>query len=116
MINLNNYIISSISTIEDVLILINKNKFKIAIVCEVKTNKVLGTISDGDIRRHLIKNGNVTDGLMKVCKKDFIYLKETDSSDQLLKIFDRNIQAVPILNDKMRLVDLKSVNDFGIKN
>ena len=74
--NFNNLIITEKETIKDALIKINENYHKCLIV--INNKKILkGTITDGNIRRGLLKGFNLTDPVSKISnKKKIIFLRE----------------------------------------
>ena len=61
--------------IKKALELLQKSKIKTLAVIN-KDKKLLGTITDGDIRRGLLKNINISDNIQKVYNKNpnFIYI------------------------------------------
>ena len=72
-------------------------------------DKVIGSITDGDIRRHLIKEKNLNSKVRDVCNHDFLYLDEFSGYCNLNKYRDANILILPVLNkDKTisRIIDL----------
>ena len=53
------------------------NKYEIGISCVVNTQgKLIGIITDGDIRRGLLKNYNLNDKIEKICNKKSFYTKK----------------------------------------
>lgn len=73
---------------------------------------LIGVITDGDIRRWILKYGDVEDSLENIMSKSpkFLYLKERDKAISLMKKY--RIDAVPILDNKNRVVDLVFFNDM----
>ena len=59
-------------SIEDALMAINSQpKLKIAIVLDAN-KKLLGTVTDGDIRRKLLSGSELDDGLDGIYNKNFV--------------------------------------------
>ncbi len=91
-------IIKSNSSIIDAIKALNKSNEKI---CLVLTNqkKVCGVITDGDLRRILLKEKNFETKISKFLKKKFISFKENLSLIEVKKIFTKkkDIQYIPIL-------------------
>ncbi len=105
--NINDYIILSHSTIYDALVKIEKNKHRSLIVVNDE-NKVLGSLSDGDIRKGLINHILLDAPVNKVMNLNFKKLFNSYKEEDLEKTFnDYNIFIVPIVDDKINLLDVK---------
>lgn len=60
---------------------------------------MVGTLTDGDIRRGLIKGSSVTDSVNTVMNRSFKYLRSGDNEAQILKEYrNRQIVFVPVLD------------------
>jgi len=71
--NYSNHIISSVATLKDGLIAINQLTDEILCLFVVdKTRRLVGTLTDGDIRRALISEVLLTETIEVAMKKDFI--------------------------------------------
>lgn len=99
-------------TIRDSLIKINSNLQKCLIVVN-KNNKLKGTITDGNIRRGLLKGLSLDAKINKIYnRKNIIFLNEKkfsveDAKKKLIKNFHNTfIGIIPIINEK------KIVKDF----
>ena len=72
--------------------------------------KVVGTITDGDIRRGLIRGATINNKVIDVMYQDFSYLQEGDIDfDKISDFRIRKLKAVPLLSKKGSLV---KVYDF----
>jgi len=72
-----------------------------------KNNTVVGTITDGDIRRGLINGLKPEDKLDKYIFKDFKYLVDNqDNFDKLSEFRKKKIKAVPLLDNQGRLLKI----------
>lgn len=90
-----------------------------------KNLKCLGTITDGDLRRGLSKF-NINQKIKKIYNKKFLYVKENDSNNKILRLFENAIEnknkylIFPVLNNKKKLVDIVNydffLNNFLISN
>ena len=72
--NLENYTISEDVEIRLAMKILNSNQFKILFICKKNTNIVIGSLSDGDIRRHVIGGGSLEEKVKTACRRDFVYL------------------------------------------
>ena len=68
-------IVKENKTLFDVIQSLNNSEEKICIVFNNK-NKVRGVITDGDLRRILLKQNNLNVKIKKYYKKKFIFLKK----------------------------------------
>lgn len=69
--------------------------------------KVLGSLSDGDIRRGMLAGVGIDRPVTTVMHRDFKFLRQGDMDVAMLKSFrDRHILFVPVLDDGGRLVDM----------
>lgn len=106
--NLKHIIINKNKTINDVLEVLNKARFpekKLCIVAE--KSKILDVLTDGDIRRIIIKEKNLNQKIKNYLKKKFIYANEKNSEEVLLKTIKKyQIDFLPILNNKKELISL----------
>ena len=80
--------------------LLQKSKIKTLAVVN-KEKKLLGTITDGDIRRGLLKNININDNIKKVYNKNPNFVVEGGKSydkfqKQFLPIVDKNKKFLKI--------------------
>tara|TARA_Y100000768_G_scaffold373416_1_gene342007 strand:+ start:297 stop:1364 length:1068 start_codon:yes stop_codon:yes gene_type:complete len=103
-------------SIGDALRILNGCLYKCLIV--VKKNKILGTISDGDIRRALVKKTKLSTKVYKIMKKKFLfYYDKKFSTLKVRKILnDRfsNIELVPIVDNKKNIIKIISKDDFKL--
>lgn len=68
---------------------------------------VLGTLTDGDIRRAFIKGLRVDDSIATVYTKTFRYLVLKDSIPEATELFkNESIKFLPVLDDENRLVNI----------
>ena len=77
------YCVSSGSIVKDAIKTLNAQKGKIVIVLNSE-NVVLGTITDGDIRRALLDGITVDYHVENVMNKDYLFVKEEDYSNKRL--------------------------------
>lgn len=68
--------------------------------------KVIGSLTDGDIRRSLIKDPDLHKKVGNICNKDFIYEIKQDCFLNLKEYKRKNIKILPILNNEKHLVEI----------
>lgn len=70
-------------------------------------NKIIGTITDGDIRRGLIKGLSLDAALNEFICKDFHFIEQGKNNFDKLKIFrEKKLKAVPLLSKDKKLVKI----------
>jgi D-glycero-alpha-D-manno-heptose-7-phosphate kinase len=81
----------------------------------VDENKALvGLLTDGDIRRYLIKSTDLSVRSELVMNKKFLSVSEGVSREQVLKILDQKIRFVPVVNDKSQLIRIVTKDFFPL--
>lgn len=76
------------------------------ILLVVENKKLIGVLTDGDIRRWILKNGNLNDSVDKIMIKSpkFIYEEDRNNAKKILK--EKSIEAIPVLNYKDEIIDI----------
>ena len=79
-----------------------------------KDEKVIGSLTEGDVRRFLLEDNSLESRAEEACNKDFLYALETDDNEKIIKLLDRgHFNSVPILDSSHRLlkaVDAKEIH------
>lgn len=100
-----NYVIDKTSSIISALAKIDANKKGFLIVLD--GSSVVGTLTDGDIRRAFIRGYNFNDTLMEIYTSPFHYLTLNDTFASVISYFkDSNVKFLPILGDDMQLCNI----------
>jgi dTDP-glucose pyrophosphorylase len=119
--NIKKYLFSENSKLIDAVNSLEKISDKCLIIINTK-NKLKGTITDGDIRRAILKGVELNSGIKKVYKKNpvKIYLDEYNNNNNYNynNLFSQdNYRIIPIVNRKNEVVNLlKGVKNFNDKN
>ena len=73
-----------------------------SLIVVTKSLKFLGTLTDGDIRRNIIKGVNLKNKIQKIYKKNTIFLYENKFNESQVKkiLIKQNNIVIPILNKK----------------
>ena len=101
----NDRLVHQNSSIKDALAKIDKNSLSIIVVHDDE-NMVVGIATDGDIRRHLLAGGLLSDQIQSCMNMKFVWRDENTSPELLIKLLDNDIRAIPLLNRKRELVEL----------
>ena len=82
---------------------------RVALVIDAE-NKLLGTITDGDIRRALLKHLNMESLVDEVMNKSPLVALNTDSVDTIMsKMKSRDLIHIPIIDENNKLVGLETL-------
>ncbi len=110
MMELEKLVCNSKATIKDVMTCIDENAKGIAFV-EDDTGRLVGVMTDGDIRRLLINGYGVNDSIEAHMRKEFVYAKINDKPADIVAKFNYRIRILPIVNESMQLVDYASYDE-----
>lgn len=100
------FVIAPSSSIIDALSLIDKNQSGFVLVCD-NDGKLLGTLTDGDIRRSLIRGSLIQESIDALYIRDFKYLSVADSLGNAIELFkNKAIKFLPIVDTKGVLVNV----------
>ena len=102
--DLSKYIIDYKSCLIDAIRKINKNKQKFLAV--TKNKKLIGTITDGDIRRALLKKKLLKSSISDVYNKKPYFVKKLDFEKIQLNLKNKKLLHCPVLNSKNQLIDI----------
>lgn len=99
------YVVESSATLRDALALIEENRHRSLIVVS-DDQSVVGTLSDGDARKAMLKGRLLVTPVADVMNTHFIALREQERS-KAGEIFQRtHIFLIPVVDDRSRLVDV----------
>lgn len=107
-------LIDPATTIRDALVKINEAGTQMALVVDAE-RRLLGTLSDGDIRRALIRGVTIADPVgqaMNVAPKVLSTQDGKEAVSSLMK--QRGLHQVPIVNGDGVVVGLQIVDDFFV--
>jgi len=98
------YTVNTTDTIEDVWSIIDKNNHRSAIV--MNDGKVVGTLSDGDLRQAILNKRLLTTPVQKVMNVNFISLTQNKKNDWKKVVMEKDIFLLPIVDEEMNLLDI----------
>ena len=81
-------------------------------------NKLLGTLTDGDVRRVILKGRLLKDKISDIFRKNPIFVKKNNYSNSQIKglFLKRNIGVIPVVDSYKKVVDLAYPNELSSKN
>lgn len=103
------YLIKSDATLLNALEAINSIGGMDALTLFVvdEKNCVIGSLTDGDIRRGLINGESLESSVLKIANKLFTYIRVTESDVKTIHIAkEKGIELLPVLDNDMKIVDV----------
>ena len=108
-------LISRTESLENSIKILHEGGCRIALVVD-DDRRLLGTVTDGDIRRALIQNYSMKDTIAKVMNTEPVTAKKTDTSKHILELMkNRSLLHMPILDDDDVLVGLETLENLTEK-
>lgn len=104
------FIVSPEMTIVEVMKSIDRNAQGIVYVCDDE-RKLLGVITDGDVRRAIIRSGKLNEKAKNIMVKKPIVLREEERNLALAIMNKYSIRSVPVLTDLGRLIEVKFLDE-----
>ena len=90
---------------------LNKEKFRIVLVLENK--KLIGTVTDGDIRRALVKHMSMETPISKIMCKNPTAVPENFNNEEILSIMKkRGLMQIPVVDKSGCVLELKTIKNF----
>lgn len=94
------------STIGEVILNLNQVGIRIVLVVN-KANRLIGTISDGDIRRGLLKGLDLNSRIARLINHNALVVLPDMARDMVIQLMVANkIQQIPVVNAQKKLVGL----------
>ena len=107
------FLINEEKSIFDAMQQLNKGAKKVLFV--TKKDRFVGAITDGDIRRWLLKKGNTNEKVKKIANYNPKYLFEKDKGKAIEFMKKHSIEAIPILDKDYNIISIKLWNNLEIK-
>lgn len=104
------FIVSPKLSIVEVMKCIDRNAQGIVYVCD-DDRRLLGVITDGDVRRAIIHTGKLDAQAQEVMKTDPITLMEKERNLALVVMNEHLIRSVPILDGEGRLAEIRFLDE-----
>jgi dTDP-glucose pyrophosphorylase/CBS domain-containing protein len=111
--NIKTIIIKPDTFIKKAINIINKNGVGIVVVVDQK-KRLLGTITDGDIRRAILNNIDLFDNVQKIMNPNPTSINEKDVSTEYIKkiFYKTKLHHLPILDNKGTFIDLVTIDNL----
>ena len=105
-------ILSKEGTVKDAIESLSSSSMKIVLVLS-KENFLHGTITDGDIRRGMLRNIKLDDKVSTIMNSDPLVVSEEMSADFVLKLMQSNsFNAIPIVDTSKKVMGLHLMGEM----
>ena len=112
--NWKNILVLSITSIQEVLRVIDSESLQLALVVD-DDNRLLGTVTDGDVRRALINNVPLNYPISEIMSTTPTVVNSSMSKTQILELMNaKTLYSIPILDDGI-VVGLETMHHVGEK-
>lgn len=110
--NFRNILLKPTSTIKEALKIIDSGAMQIALVVD-KDENLIGTLSDGDIRRGLLNNLKLSNTIETIIFKTPTVCNIEDTKEKILEIaISKKIYQIPIVDKNGKLVGIENVDEL----
>ena len=100
------------STIKEALKIIDSGAMQIAIVVD-EDGKLIGTITDGDIRRGLLNGLDLNSLIDSIIFKNPTVAKISDTKEEILKkALAKKLHQIPVVDDENRVIGIKEIEEL----
>ena len=107
-----NILVSPETSIREVIRIIDQEALKIALVVD-KEIRLVGTVSDGDIRRGILKGFELEDCVHQIMNTSPSVAGESDGRDKILALMrKKQIYQIPLVDSGGMLVGLEVIDTF----
>lgn len=111
MLEIQNHIISEKATIKDALVALDALKTKdLNLFVQTTDGSIIGSVTDGDIRRGLIKGAQLDSTVQAVMRKEFVFF--VDGEVDLAKLRyckSKGMTLIPVLDDDKRIKTIYNI-------
>lgn len=99
------YLIHIGATIKDALVALNALSHDTLVLFVMdRQERMVGTLTDGDIRRYLIANGEISDAVDKVMNRQFHFVDTLSNLSLIKKYKEKRISLLPYLDADRRII------------
>lgn len=111
-IKINDFIIDESCSVLEAMELLDIVATKVLFITENGCLKAV--LTDGDIRRWILKSGSLSESVSRIANYSPMYLYEKDKSFSKEYMNKNSIEAVPIVDEHMKLVSVSFLNRYTV--
>lgn len=110
--NIQNIKLTINATIKESLQIIDGGAMQIALVVD-ENDKLLGTLTDGDIRRGLLKGLDLNSSIESIVFKTPTIAKISDTKEEILKLaLSKKLHQIPIVDDNGKILGIQEIEEL----
>lgn len=111
---LNKQVLNQKGLMRDAINILNNDEYKLVVVVD-DANKLVGTVTDGDIRRSLLKNYNLNSSIKLVMHKKPAFTNGNLSQKKANELLKRGVLYLPILDLNKVVIGISSLQKLVAK-
>jgi len=101
-------IISKTSSIQEAMSAIDRGKIQIALVCDAESGRLIGTVTDGDVRRSILSRISIDEPITKIMNPRPVTATVNDSREQILNLMRKKaIHQIPVVDGCNKLIRIE---------
>lgn len=110
--NIENIKLKQNATIKEALGIIDSGAMQIALVVD-DNDKLLGTLTDGDIRRGILRGLDLDSSIETIVFKEPAIAKISSTKEEILKLaLSRKLHKIPVVDDNGRVLGIKEIEEL----
>ncbi|PHO11964.1 alcohol dehydrogenase [Malaciobacter marinus] len=110
--NIQNIKLDINSTIKEALQIIDNGALQIALIVD-ENDKLLGTLTDGDIRRGLLKGLDLNSSVESIIFKTPTIAKISNTKEEILKLaLSKKLHQIPIVDDSGKILGIQEIEEL----
>lgn len=110
--NIENIKLRQNATIKEALGIIDSGAMQIALVVD-DNDKLLGTLTDGDIRRGILRGLDLDSSIETIVFKEPAIAKISSTKEEILKLaLSRKLHKIPVVDDNGRVLGIKEIEEL----
>tara|TARA_B110000003_G_scaffold276186_1_gene321368 strand:+ start:213 stop:1283 length:1071 start_codon:yes stop_codon:yes gene_type:complete len=109
-----NCLLKKNATIKEAILNLSKSAMQISMI--VDKNSLIGVLTDGDIRRALLKGFDLNDKIESIIKKNPLLIKKSSNAQSAsILMSSKALMHLPVVNNDNSIFGLYAINDYKIK-
>ncbi|MFI8603727.1 nucleotidyltransferase family protein [Cellulophaga baltica] len=105
LINENNTILEALNKLNSI-----KDVSRLILFVQDDNKKIIGTLTDGDIRRSLTQKKNIQEKISSVCNRNFTSIQKGYSFINLKEYRNRDLKIIPVLDEEQKFVEILDID------
>jgi dTDP-glucose pyrophosphorylase len=108
-VNLSDFLTTEDKTVLEVMRIIDHNTKGVAFLC--KEEQLLGVVTDGDIRRHILRKGNLDAPIRDIANYNPKFITNQVTIDYFSYMKSLSITALPVVNEDRKILNIRFLYD-----